>query len=93
VSILWSGPTASHTLQLYLPTYHIRDASELPHGEHLVLHCGGQSPFQRVLGPEDPSSNGVFKIRRDRNAGASALEKLQALAAQHEAAAKHEGQD
>jgi hypothetical protein len=34
------------------------------------------------------SPNGVLKIRGDREAGVSALEKLQALAAQHEAAAE-----
>jgi hypothetical protein len=34
-----------------------------------------------------PSTNGVLKNRGDREAGVSALEKLQALAAQHEAAA------
>jgi hypothetical protein len=33
-----------------------------------------------------PPPNGVLKIRGDREAGVSALEKLQALAAQHEAA-------
>jgi hypothetical protein len=35
-----------------------------------------------------PSPNDVLKIYGDREAGVSALEKLQALAAQHEAAAK-----
>jgi hypothetical protein len=34
------------------------------------------------------SPNDVLKIRRDRVAGVSTLEKLQALAAQHEVAAK-----
>jgi hypothetical protein len=34
-----------------------------------------------------PSPNGVLKIRGDREAGISALEKLQALVAQHEATA------
>jgi hypothetical protein len=34
-----------------------------------------------------PSPNGVLKIRGDHDAGVSALEKFQALAAQHEAAA------
>jgi hypothetical protein len=34
-----------------------------------------------------PSPNSVLKIRGDHDAGVSALEKLQALAAQHEAAA------
>jgi hypothetical protein len=34
-----------------------------------------------------PSPNGVLKIHEDREAGVSALEKLQALVAQHEAAA------
>jgi hypothetical protein len=33
------------------------------------------------------SPNGVLKIRGDREAGVSTVEKLQALAAQHEAAA------
>jgi hypothetical protein len=32
-----------------------------------------------------PSPNGVLKIRGDRDASASTLEKLQAMAAQHEA--------
>jgi hypothetical protein len=32
------------------------------------------------------SPNGILKIRRDREAGVSALEKLQPLAAQHETA-------
>jgi hypothetical protein len=32
------------------------------------------------------SPNGIIKIRRDRSAGVSALEKLQALAATHEVA-------
>jgi hypothetical protein len=35
-----------------------------------------------------PSPNGVLKIHGDRDAGVSTLEKLQALAAQHEAAAR-----
>jgi hypothetical protein len=35
-----------------------------------------------------PSLNDVLKIHGDREAGVSALEKLQALAAQHEAAAR-----
>jgi hypothetical protein len=40
-----------------------------------------------------PAPSGVLKIRGDRDAGACALEKLQALAAAHEAADKHGGQD
>jgi hypothetical protein len=44
------------------------------HYEYLVL---------KMLSP-----NGVLKIRGDRNAGTTTLEKLQALAAQHEAAAR-----
>jgi hypothetical protein len=40
-----------------------------------------------------PSPNGVIKIHGDRNVGATVLEKLQALATQHEAAAGHGGQD
>jgi hypothetical protein len=40
-----------------------------------------------------PSPNGVFKIWGDRDAGACALEKLQALAAAHEAATELGGQD
>jgi hypothetical protein len=43
------------------------------HYEYLVL---------KMLSP-----NGILKIYEDRDAGVSALEKLQALAAQHEAAA------
>jgi hypothetical protein len=39
------------------------------------------------------SPNGALKIHRDRNAGTCALEKLQALAAQHEIAARSGGQD
>jgi hypothetical protein len=35
-----------------------------------------------------PSPNGVLKIHGDRDAGVSTLEKLQALAAQHEAGAR-----
>jgi hypothetical protein len=35
-----------------------------------------------------PSPNSVLKIRRDREAGVSALEKLRALALQHDAAAR-----
>jgi hypothetical protein len=40
-----------------------------------------------------PSPNGVLKIRGDRDAGVCALEKLQALAAAHEAAEEPGGQD
>jgi hypothetical protein len=40
-----------------------------------------------------PSLNGILKIRGDRDAGACALEKLQALAAAHEAAKEPGGQD
>jgi hypothetical protein len=40
-----------------------------------------------------PSPNDVLKIREDRDAGACALEKLQALAAAREAAEVHGGQD
>jgi hypothetical protein len=40
-----------------------------------------------------PSSNGVLKIWGVRDAGACALEKLQALAAAHEAAEEPGGQD
>jgi hypothetical protein len=40
-----------------------------------------------------PSPNGVLKIRGDRDIGACALEKLQALAAAPEAAAEPGGQD
>jgi hypothetical protein len=39
------------------------------------------------------SPNGVLKIRGDRDTGACALEKLQAMAAAHEAAAEPEDQD
>jgi hypothetical protein len=39
------------------------------------------------------SPNGVLKIRGDRDVGAYALEKLQALAAAREAAEEHGGQD
>jgi hypothetical protein len=42
---------------------------------------------------EMPSPNGVLRIRGDRDAGACALEKLQALAAAREAAAEPGGQD
>jgi hypothetical protein len=35
-----------------------------------------------------PSPNGVLKIHGDRDAGVSTLEKLQALAVEHEAAAR-----
>jgi hypothetical protein len=38
-----------------------------------------------------PSLNGVIKIRGDRDAGACALEKLQALAAAREAAVEPGG--
>jgi hypothetical protein len=40
-----------------------------------------------------PSPGGVLKIREDRDAGVCALEKLQALAAAHEAAEEPGGQD
>jgi hypothetical protein len=40
-----------------------------------------------------PSPNGVLKIRVDRDTGACALEKLQALAAAHEAIEEPGGQD
>jgi hypothetical protein len=40
-----------------------------------------------------PAPNGVLKIRGDRSAGVSALEKLQALAASWEAAVRSGGQD
>jgi hypothetical protein len=36
------------------------------------------------------SPNGVIKVRGDRSTGVSTLEKLQALAAAHEAAAGHD---
>jgi hypothetical protein len=38
-----------------------------------------------------PSPNGVLKIRGDRDAGVSTLEKVQALAASREAVARPEG--
>jgi hypothetical protein len=41
----------------------------------------------RYLVLKMPSPNDALKIRGDREAGVSALERLQALAAQHEAAA------
>jgi hypothetical protein len=44
-----------------------------------VVHCG-------YLVLKMASPNGIFRICGDRNANISALEKLQALAAQHEAA-------
>jgi hypothetical protein len=40
-----------------------------------------------------PSPKGVLKIRGDRDVGVSALEKLQALAAAHEATKEPGGQD
>jgi hypothetical protein len=40
-----------------------------------------------------PFPNGMLKIRRERNADISASEKLQALAAQHEAVARPGGRD
>jgi hypothetical protein len=40
---------------------------------------------------EMPSPNSVIKIHGDRSIGVSALKKLQALAAAHEAAAGHGG--
>jgi hypothetical protein len=40
-----------------------------------------------------PSPNGILKIRGDRDAGISALEKVQALAVSHEATAGPGGQD
>jgi hypothetical protein len=40
-----------------------------------------------------PSPSGVLKIRRDHDAGVCALEKLQALAATHEAVEESGGQD
>jgi hypothetical protein len=40
-----------------------------------------------------PSLNGILRIRGDRDIGACALEKLEALAAAHEAAAETGGQD
>jgi hypothetical protein len=40
-----------------------------------------------------PSPNGVLKIRGDRDAGVSTLEKVQALAASREAVARPEGQE
>jgi hypothetical protein len=40
-----------------------------------------------------PSPNGVLKIQGDRDVGACVLEKLQALAAAHEAVAEPGGQD
>jgi hypothetical protein len=40
-----------------------------------------------------PSPKGILKIRGDRDAGVSALEKLQALAAAREAAEEPGGQD
>jgi hypothetical protein len=40
-----------------------------------------------------PSSNGILKIRGDRDTGVCTLEKLQALAAAHEATEEPGGQD
>jgi hypothetical protein len=40
-----------------------------------------------------PSPSGVLKIQGDRDAGVCAVEKLQALAAAHEATEEPEGQD
>jgi hypothetical protein len=48
---------------------------------------------RRYLVLKMSSPNGVLKICRDRNVGASALKKLQALASQHEAATRPRGQD
>jgi hypothetical protein len=94
--ILRSRPSVGYPVWLHLPLGHIRDGTELPHGERTLRCCKGQPPVQRhyrYLVLKMLSPNGVLKIRGDRDAGVCPLEKLQALAAAHEAVEEPGGQD
>jgi hypothetical protein len=76
----------------------IFDVAEVSLPFNVILGRPAQYQFMAVthygyLVLKMPSPNGVLKIRGDRDTGACALEKLQALAAAHEAAEEPGGQD
>jgi hypothetical protein len=102
VSVMLRGcislPATFRTVESFRTESVIFDIAEVSLPFNAVL--GRPSLYQfmavthyRYLVLKMPSTNGVLKIRGENDAGACALEKLQALAVAHKAAAEPGGQD